>query len=109
MNRTCAEEVVRVGRNVRERCYHWTHLLEGNLNGERYLEILNDIIIPHLRYEFGDRFNRLWWAKYGAPTHRRVIVLGRLNEVFYSRVIALGHETEWPPRSPDITPCDFFL
>ena len=25
------------------------------------------------------------------------------------RVIALNHEIEWPPRSPDLTPCDFFL
>ena len=53
--------------------------------------------------------NRLWWAQEGAPVHRRIIVRGRLNEVFHNCVIALGHETEWPPRSPDLTPCDFFL
>ena len=34
----------------------------------------------------------------------------RLNDVFgNNRVIGLGHDVEWPPRSPDITPCDFFL
>ena len=21
----------------------------------------------------------------------------------------MGHDVEWPPRSPDSTPCDFFL
>ena len=21
----------------------------------------------------------------------------------------MGHDVEWPPRSPDLTPCDFFL
>jgi len=21
----------------------------------------------------------------------------------------LGHQVEWPPRSPDLTPCDFFF
>ena len=24
-------------------------------------------------------------------------------------MIALNHPVEWPPRSPDLTPCDFFL
>ena len=37
-------------------------------------------------------------------------VRDRLNDVFgNNRVIGLGHDVEWPPRSPDITPCDFFL
>ena len=29
--------------------------------------------------------------------------------MFEDRVIARGQPTEWPPRSPDLTPCDFFL
>ena len=33
----------------------------------------------------------------------------RLAELFGDRVIALFHRVEWPPRSPDLTPCDFFL
>jgi len=28
---------------------------------------------------------------------------------FEGRVVALHHEIEWPPRSPDLTPLDFFL
>ena len=24
-------------------------------------------------------------------------------------MIALGHDIEWPPRSPDLKPCDSFL
>ena len=83
--------------------------LYGNFNGEIYLEILNDIIIPNLQDKFGDRFNRLWWAQDGALARRRIIVRDRLNEVFYNRIITLGHENEWPPRSPDFTLCDFFL
>ena len=26
-----------------------------------------------------------------------------------NRVVALQHNVEWPPRSPDSTPCDFLL
>ena len=84
-------------------------LLERNLYRERYLKILNDIIIPHLQDEFGDRLNRLWLAQAGVPAHRCIIVRDRLNEVFNNRVIALGRETEWPPKFIDLTPCDFFL
>ena len=45
----------------------------------------------------------------GAPAHRSVAVRDRLREVFGNRIIALNHNNEWPPRSPDLTPCDFFL
>ena len=29
--------------------------------------------------------------------------------MFANRAVALLHEMEWPPRSPDMTPCDFLL
>ena len=55
-------------------------------------------------------FRGLWWAQDGAPAHRLIEVRDRLNRVFgNNRVIGLGHDVEWPPRSPDLTPCDFFL
>ena len=53
-------------------------------------------------------FRCLWWAQDGAPADRLVAVRNRLAEVFGNRVIALYHDVEWPPRSPDLT-CDFFL
>ena len=37
------------------------------------------------------------------------MVTNLLDELFDNRVIGLGHQVEWPPRSPDLTPCDFFL
>ena len=27
--------------------------------------------------------------------------------MFTNRVIGMGHAVEWPPRYPDLTPCDF--
>ena len=32
-----------------------------------------------------------------------------MTEFFGTKVIALHHTREWPPRSPDLTHCDFFL
>ena len=82
---------------------------EGNLNGETYLQMLNTSIIPAIQTAYGIRFERVWLMQDGAPPHRRIIVRDKLREAFVGRVLALGFPTEWPPRSPDLTPCDFFL
>ena len=82
---------------------------EGNLNSETYLQMLNTSIIPAIQTVYGIRFERVWLMQDGAPPHRRIIVRDKLREAFVGRVLALGFPTEWPPRSPDLTPCDFFL
>ena len=56
-----------------------------------------------------EMFRRVWWLQDGAPPHRRRIVFEGLEELFQDRVIALNRQVEWPPRSPDLTPLDFFL
>ena len=81
---------------------------EKSVNGENYLRMINNEIIPQLG-QAGGAFRHLWWLQDGAPAHRLVAVQERLRQLFGNRVIALGHNVEWPPRSPDLTPCDFFL
>lgn len=85
----------------------------GNVNGEAYLDMLNNNVVPilsqHYEVQANGAFRRVWWAQDGAPAHRRIIVRDRLQELFRNRVIAFGQPREWPPRSPDLTPCDFFL
>ena len=56
-----------------------------------------------------DHFRRFWWAQDGAPPHTLVMVRNLLVGMFQDRVIALHHDPEWLARSPDLTPCDFFL
>ena len=82
---------------------------EGNLNGNTYLQMLNEDVIPRLFELYGDRVDHLWWMQDGAPCHRTNVIRNRLREVFGNRIIGLGHAVEWPPRSPDLTPCDFFV
>ena len=41
--------------------------------------------------------------------HRSRAVHDRLQELFPNRVVGIGHAPEWPPRSPDLTPLDFFF
>ena len=87
---------------------------QRNVNGNMYLHMLNEDVVPQLEEHFErqarGRFRRHWWVQDGAPAHRLVAVRNRLRELFRERVVALNHDTEWPPRSPaDLTPCDYFL
>ena len=84
-----------------------------NVNGQAYLQMINHDAVPELELHFlrqqNGVFRHLWWAQDGAPTHRLIAVRNRLHELFGDRVVALNHAVEWPIRSPDMTPCDFFL
>ena len=42
-----------------------------------------------------------------AHTARRSMEM--LRELFSGRLVSLRGDISWPPRSPDLSPCDFFL
>jgi hypothetical protein len=87
--------------------------VNGNLTGQKYLDIINNIVEPQLRQLYGQQRNgairRVWYMQDGAGPHRQRQVHNRLQELFPNRVIGLDHGVEWPPRSPDLAPLDFFL
>ena len=89
--------------------------IEENLNADAYLQLLDNDVVPEMRimfdYDlFGDVcFPNCWWFQDGAPAHRNARVTERLRNLFGNQTVALNHRREWPPRSPDLTPCDFFL
>ena len=74
--------------------------------------MIDDQIVPEFETiflsetEMGHFQEALVGARW-ALAHQRVAVRDRLRELFADRVIALHHKIEWPPRSPDLTPCDF--
>ena len=88
------------------------HFYNGNVNGLNYLDMINTHVVPELHRIFGRMANggirRAWWFQDGAPAHRRIIVRDRLRHLFNNRVVGIGHAQEWPARSPDLTPMDFF-
>ena len=45
----------------------------------------------------------------GAPAHFALDVREYLDNVFPNRWIGRGGPVQWPPRSPDLTPMDFFI
>lgn len=50
-----------------------------------------------------------WFQHDGAPPHWVTPVRQHLNRNFPNRWIGRYGPREWPPRSPDLTPLDFFL
>ena len=47
-----------------------------------------------------------WFQQDGATAHTARVSMAAVSEVFGDRVISRGL---WPPRSPDLTPPDFYL
>ena len=86
-----------------------TIFYENTLTGAKYLDLLTERIILELHQIYPNRFNRLWWIQDGAPAYGSRAVREFLQGVFTGRIIALYRAIEWPPRSPDLTPYDYFL
>lgn len=91
------------------------YFFDQNITGEVYLNMINEQIVPEMMEAFdfnifGDvLFEEQWWFQDGAGAHRRRDVMERLVQLFGNKVVALNRDVEWPARSPDLTPCDFFL
>ena len=68
--------------------------------------MLEDSLIPEI-YQMNN--NHLIFLQDGAPPHYVNIVRDLLNTTFPGRWIGRRGPYDWPARSPDLTPCDFFL
>jgi hypothetical protein len=56
-----------------------------------------------------DNINDLILMQDGAPPHFALDVRDWLDRRFSGRWLCRRGPHEWPARSPDLTPCDFFL
>ena len=98
---------------MRQRFDYGPYFFDGNVNGIPIFRMLSEFVFPQLTEHFNNqywegRFRGLWWAQYGASAHHLITVRDRPINVFgNNRVIGLGHDVEWPPCSPDLTPCAF--
>jgi transposase len=74
------------------------------INSERYLHILQHHMVPHL-----PRRANVIFMQDGAAPHVAGNVKNFLEQKFGANVISRHFPNAWPPRSPDLNPCDFFL
>lgn len=79
------------------------YFFDGTVTGASYLTLLREFAAPHLT------MHNLYLQQDGAPAHYALIVRDWLNQNLPNRWIGRRGPFEWPARSPDLTPCDFFL
>ena len=70
-----------------------------------FLHLLQEYVYTQLR----DRQSGVVFQLYGAPPHWGLRIRASLGEEFPNRWNGRGGPISWPPRSPDVTPLDFFL
>lgn len=75
----------------------------NTVNGQRYR---NTIIKPFLEYLCDIECTQAYFQQDSATAHTADLSLQLIEEIFEDRVISKGL---WPPRSPDLTVCDFYL
>ena len=51
----------------------------------------------------------MWYQHDGLPAHFSIAARQVFNDKYLKRWIGRGGAVSWPPRSPDLTPLDFFL
>ncbi|KAL1487854.1 hypothetical protein ABEB36_015504 [Hypothenemus hampei] len=51
----------------------------------------------------------VWFQQDGATAHTAQGSMAILRQHFPTRLISLRGDLQWPARSPDLAPCDFFL
>lgn len=83
-------------------------IIDGNLNGNKYLELLENQIIPAVQ-NLPVNFDNIWFQQDGCPSHNKKTVITFLETTFPNHLIATRGMIKWPPRSPDLAPHDFFL
>lgn len=72
--------------------------------------MLENIFHPKLE-EYGQQYDTqaFWFQQDGATAHAALRSRQILQRLFPGRLISLRGDVPWSPRSPDLSPCDFFL
>jgi uncharacterized protein DUF4817 len=84
-------------------------IFEGSLTGARYLGFLQNEIEERLTELPLHLRQGMYFQQDGAPPHNSRIVTDYLQQTFEDNVISTNGPVRWPPRSPDLTPLDFFV
>ncbi|GFY09495.1 DUF4817 domain-containing protein [Trichonephila clavipes] len=76
------------------------------VNGDRYRAMITNFFITELNnYDVQE----LWFQQDGATCHTARATIDLLKDTFDDRLISRFGPVNWPPRSCDLTPLDYFL
>ncbi|GFV25620.1 hypothetical protein TNCV_4017542 [Trichonephila clavipes] len=76
------------------------------INGDRYRALITNFFIPELN---NHDVQELWFQQDGATCHTARATIDLLKDTFGDRLISRFGPVNWPPRSCDLTPLDYFL
>ncbi|GFS66773.1 transposase [Trichonephila clavipes] len=76
------------------------------INGDRYRAMITNFFIPELN---NHDVQELWFQQDGATCHTARATIDLLKDTFGDRLISRFGPVNWPPRSCDLTPLDYFL
>ncbi|GFX78056.1 transposable element Tc3 transposase [Trichonephila clavipes] len=76
------------------------------VNGDRYRAMITNFFIPELN---NHDVEELWFQQDGATCHTARATIDLLKDTFGDRLISRFGPVNWPPRSCDLTPLDYFL
>ncbi|GFW21736.1 uncharacterized protein TNCV_2529351 [Trichonephila clavipes] len=76
------------------------------VNGDRYRAMITIFFIPVLN---NHDVQELWFQQDGATYHTARATIDLLKDTFGDRLISRFGPVNWPPRSCDLTPLDYFL
>ncbi|GFW90828.1 putative DD41D transposase [Trichonephila clavipes] len=75
------------------------------VNGDRYRAMITKFFIPELN---NHDVQELWFQQDGATCHIARATIDLLKDTFGDRLISRFRPVNWPPRSCDLTPLDYF-
>ncbi|CAF1445158.1 unnamed protein product [Adineta ricciae] len=80
---------------------------DKTVNQHNYLDMLKNYVYSIIQRK--RLTNKIIFQQHGAPPHFLKEVCAWLNEKLDDRWLSRGGSISWAPRSPDLTPLDFYL
>ncbi|GFV97610.1 uncharacterized protein TNCV_2041181 [Trichonephila clavipes] len=97
---TSTNKTAAFGVKLIRKCHNVT------VNGDRYRAIITNFFIPELN---NPDVQEQWFQQDGATCHTARATIDLLKDTFVDRLISRFGPVNWPPRSCDLTPLDYFL
>ncbi|GFW82609.1 DUF4817 domain-containing protein [Trichonephila clavipes] len=76
------------------------------VNGDRYRAMITNFFIPELN---NHDVQELWFQQDGTTCHTARATIDLLKDTYGDHLISRFGPVNWPPRSCDLTPLDYFL
>ena len=78
------------------------------MTSERYVEMLRNFLHPQLQ-SLQVNMEEMWFQQDGPTAHTARASMTVVRQMSPQHVVSRFGDVPWPPRSPDLSACNFFL